>query len=62
MTTILHTYTNEAAGIAAHVAQITKGFSVALQDTDCGEFSPYIEIHPTEASAVASAQHIIANA
>ena len=51
---------NAEFGMAAVVAKITGGFSVAVLDTDAGEYYPMAFIYTTEAAAMAKAQELAA--
>ena len=55
-TKILKTFTNAEYDIEAVVAKITGGFSVAIKDTDSGEYFPMAKIYQTEAQAMAMAE------
>lgn len=57
-TTIIATIANEEDGIAAVVAQISTGYSVALQDTDSGEYLDTVRVFPTAAAALAYAETV----
>jgi|GEM_PF-4072296 len=51
MTNIIDIRGIEDAGIEVHIAQIDRGFSVAIKDTDAGLFVGVAKIFPTEAAA-----------
>src|SRR5207253_1319668 len=57
-TTILHTFENTKENIKVYVAQVTSGYSVALQDTECGEFIGAV-IYPDLAWALVEAKKIM---
>lgn len=58
-TEIIATFTNEELGIAAYVAKVSRGFSVAIKDTDAGEFFPVCNIYQTEELAITKAKKAV---
>ena len=56
----MKTFNNIEYGIEAQVTAHSKGFAVALLDTDANEFVNEVRIYPNEADAVAYAQKLVA--
>lgn len=54
--TLIKTFANEENGIEAIVTEIASGFSVAIKDTDSGEFFPTINIYKTKEQALTVAE------
>lgn len=51
----------EGSGVRVEVAAITRGYSVVVRDTDCGEVLPTAIVYPTETAALAAAAAIAKN-
>ena len=58
-TEIIKRFTNEEDGIEAVVAEIDKGYSVALRDIDADTYVGLCIIYPTAKEAIEKAKTII---
>jgi hypothetical protein len=56
----MKTFKNNEYEIEAQVTAHSKGFAVALFDTDAGEFVNEVRIYANEADALAYAQKLVA--
>lgn len=58
---ILKTFANAEYGIEATIAAYYKGgFSVAIKDTDAGEYLPFAKVFSTIDAAIACAEKAVA--